>query len=164
MWSHFFIYDSLLLRSAWVNIFALNFSNSEKMHSRLTGYIVLKSISNWKQRNEKQVEVFCWIYTIKCTTLLPPFFLKIWGFILKKWLPIYDSKYCPSLATTFFYLFGNFRIPSRKKKLVPRNAEHNLGTVNIRSGRRCGCMSRDYPWFFELGIIVVDPFYVVDVL
>ena len=29
-------------------------------------------------------------------------FLKIWGFILKKWLPIYDSKYCPSLATTFF--------------------------------------------------------------
>ena len=29
-------------------------------------------------------------------------FSKIWGFILKQWLPIYDSKYSPSLATTFF--------------------------------------------------------------
>ena len=51
---------------------------------------------------------------IRCTTLLPPFFPKIWGFILKKWLPIYNSKYCPSLATTFFHLSGNRRIPSRK--------------------------------------------------
>ena len=53
-------------------------------------------------------------FSIRCTTLLSPFFIKIWGFILKKWLPIYDSKYCPLLATTFFHLFGNCRIPSRK--------------------------------------------------
>ena len=39
---------------------------------------------------------------------------KILDFILKKWLPIYDSIYCPSLATTFFHLSVNCRIPSRK--------------------------------------------------
>ena len=41
-------------------------------------------------------------------------FPKIWGFILKKWLPIYDSKYCPSIATTFYHLSGNCWIPSQK--------------------------------------------------
>jgi len=38
---------------------------------------------------------------IRCTTFLPPFFPEIRGFIVKNWLYIYDSKYCPSLATTF---------------------------------------------------------------
>ena len=42
---------------------------------------------------------------IRCTTLLPPFFSEIRGFIVKNWLHIYDSKYCPSLATTFSH-FG----------------------------------------------------------
>ena len=31
-------------------------------------------------------------------------FSEIRGFIVKNWLYIYDSKYCPSLATTFFHL------------------------------------------------------------
>ena len=44
--------------------------------------------------------------------------------------------------------------------LVPSNAEHNLGTVNIRPGRRCRGMSGHSPWFSALGIIVVDPFFV----
>ena len=30
------------------------------------------------------------------------------------WLYIYDSKYCPSLATTFSYLSSSVRIPRRK--------------------------------------------------
>ena len=55
---------------------------------------------------------------IRCTTLLPPFFSKIWGSILKKWLPIYDSKYCLPLATSFFQLSGNCRISSRQKRCV----------------------------------------------
>jgi len=32
------------------------------------------------------------------------FFSEIRGFIVKNWLYIYDSKYCPSLTTTFFHL------------------------------------------------------------
>ena len=52
--------------------------------------------------------------SIRCTTLLPPFFSEIRGFILKNWIYIYDSKYCPSLATTFFHLSG-VRIPRRGK-------------------------------------------------
>ena len=51
---------------------------------------------------------------IKCTTLLPPFFSEIRGFIVKNWLYIYDSKYCPSLAITFSHLSGSVRIPRRK--------------------------------------------------
>ena len=45
---------------------------------------------------------------------LPPFFSEIRGFIVKNWLYIYDSKYCPSLATTFSHLSGSVRIPRRK--------------------------------------------------
>ena len=55
-------------------------------------------------------------YGIRCTTLLPPFFSKIKSFIAKKCLQMYYSKYCPSLATTFSHLSGNFRIPARKKE------------------------------------------------
>jgi len=39
------------------------------------------------------------------------FFSEIRGFIVKNWLYIYDSKYCPSLATTFSHLSGSVRIP-----------------------------------------------------
>ena len=42
------------------------------------------------------------------------FFSEIRGFIVKNWLYIYDSKYCPSLATTFSHLSGSARIPRRK--------------------------------------------------
>ena len=42
------------------------------------------------------------------------FFSEIRGFIVKNWLYIYDSKYCPSLATTFSHLSGSIRIPRRK--------------------------------------------------
>ena len=52
---------------------------------------------------------------IRCTTLLPPFFSEIRGFIVKNWLYIYDSKYCPSLASTFSHLSGSVRILRRKK-------------------------------------------------
>jgi len=46
--------------------------------------------------------------------LFPPFFSEIQGFIVKNWLYIYDSKYCPSLVTTFSHLSGSIRIPRRK--------------------------------------------------
>jgi len=52
--------------------------------------------------------------SIRCTTSLPPFFFEIRAFIIKNWLYIYDSKYCPSLATTFSHLSGSERIPRRK--------------------------------------------------
>ena len=42
------------------------------------------------------------------------FFPEIRGFIVKNWLYIYDSKYCPSLATTFSHLSGSVWIPRRK--------------------------------------------------
>jgi len=48
-------------------------------------------------------------------TLPPPFFSEIRGFIVKNWLYIHDSKYCPSLATTFSHLSGSVRIPRREK-------------------------------------------------
>jgi len=42
------------------------------------------------------------------------FFSEIRDFIVKNWLYIYDSKYCPSLATTFSHLSGSIRILRRK--------------------------------------------------
>ena len=45
-----------------------------------------------------------WI--VRRITLLPPLHPKIWGFILKKWLPINDSKNCPSLSTTICSRLG----------------------------------------------------------
>ena len=42
------------------------------------------------------------------------FFSEIRGFTVKNWLYIYNSKYCPSLATTFSHLSGSVRIPRRK--------------------------------------------------
>jgi len=42
------------------------------------------------------------------------FFPEIRGFIVKNWLYIYDSKYCPSLAITFSHLSGSVRIPRQK--------------------------------------------------
>lgn len=51
-----------------------------------------------------------------CCTIL--FFSKIWGFTVKNCLYIYNSKYCPSLATTCFHLSGSIRIPRRKNWLA----------------------------------------------
>ena len=44
----------------------------------------------------------------------PEGFILIRGFIVKNWLYIYDSKYCPSLAITFSHLSGSVRIPREK--------------------------------------------------
>ena len=44
------------------------------------------------------------------------FFSEIRGFIVKNWLYIYDSKYCPSLATTFSHLSGTN--PTSKKLVI----------------------------------------------
>jgi len=64
-------------------------------------------------RMDIYIYIYIYIY-IRCTTLLPPLFSEIRGFIIKNWLYIYDSKYCPSLVTTFSYLSGSVRILCRK--------------------------------------------------
>jgi len=46
--------------------------------------------------------------------LLPPFYFPKFEALLKNWLYIYDSKYCPSLATTFSHLLGSVPIPREK--------------------------------------------------
>jgi len=53
------------------------------------------------------------IIIIRCTTLLPPFFSEIRGFIVKNWLYTFMIQ-SPSLATTFSHLSGSVRIPRRK--------------------------------------------------
>ena len=60
---------------------------------------------------------------------------------------------------------GNFlsscrEVKSARSGNTAPNAEHNLSTLNIQSGRRRGSMSGHSPWFFVLGIIVVDPFFI----
>jgi len=44
------------------------------------------------------------------------FFSEIRGFIVKNWLYIYDSKYCPSLTTTFSLLIFRVAYESRVEK------------------------------------------------
>ena len=43
-----------------------------------------------------------------------PFFIKNWAFIVKERYIMFYSKYCPSVATTFFQHSGSIRIPRRK--------------------------------------------------
>ena len=72
---------------------------------------------------------------IRYTTLHSPFFPKIWGFVLKKLLSIYDSKYSTSLATTFFHLTGNCWIPSRKTmRLLRRSTNRSIFWLLHKSG------------------------------
>ena len=61
----------------------------------LEGFVTMRALAD-----------VCNIY-IRCTTLPPPFFSEIRVFIVKNWLYIFDSKYCPSLATTFSHLSGS---------------------------------------------------------
>ena len=86
----------LLLKNYTYDNYTNNFKNYMKIY--LTIYIY----------------IYIYMFTIRCTTLLPPFFSEIRDFIVKNWLYIYDSKYCPSLATTFSHLSGSVRIPRRK--------------------------------------------------
>ena len=51
------------------------------------------------------------------------FFSEIRGFIVKNWLYIYDSKDCPSLATTFSHFSDSVRI-SRRKNCSSFEATH----------------------------------------
>jgi len=54
------------------------------------------------------------IYILGVQLCFRKLFSEIRGFIIKNWLYIYDSKYCPSLVTTFSHLSGSVRIPCRK--------------------------------------------------
>jgi len=66
-------------------------------------------------KNSKIKSNIILLFNIRYTTSLPPFFSEIRGFfIVKNWLYIYDSKYYPSLATTFSHLSDSVRIPRRK--------------------------------------------------
>ena len=56
------------------------------------------------ESNDNHVSKCRYNVYIRCTTLLPPFFFRNSRLYCKNWLYIYDSKYCPSLATTFSHL------------------------------------------------------------
>ena len=45
----------------------------------------------------------------------PEFFYRKYTFIVWKWLKIFYSKYCPSLAIHFSHLSGNWWMPRQKK-------------------------------------------------
>ena len=47
------------------------------------------------------------VYILRVQLCFRRFFSEIRSFIVKNWLYIYDSKYCPSLATTFSHLSGS---------------------------------------------------------
>ena len=53
------------------------------------------------------------------------FYPKFWGIIMRKWLHIFYSKYCPSLATAFDYISGNLQISSRKSNGTFDYMNHN---------------------------------------
>ena len=82
--------------------------------------------------------IFIKLYrNIRCTTLLLLSSPKNWGFILKKWLPIYDSKYCPSPATTFFHLSVNCWIPSRKNDASFEAIHESIHFFTFSKERKC---------------------------
>jgi len=60
------------------------------------------------------IYIYIYIYILGVQLCFRRFFSEIRGFIVKNWLYIYDSKYCPSLAITFSHLSGSVRIPHRK--------------------------------------------------
>ena len=115
------------------------------------------------------------IWCIRWTTLLPSFFPKIWGFILKKRSAIYDSKFCPSLETTSFHLCENFRIPSRKNdayfetiyelmNIITRNSVLKLCLFFLASGKGVNLWSayiadrspQTFTFYFILDLIFSD--------
>jgi len=93
---------TILFSSNWCSFFRKNLK------------FILKVTGSHKKWNIFMIKLYYIYYIIRCTTLFPPFFVDIRGFIVKNWLYIYDSKYCPSQATTFSHLSGSVRIPRRK--------------------------------------------------
>ena len=82
-----------------------------------------RNFSSFHTRSIQRQDLAIGGFTIKMTFVSPKllvqlcfrrFFSEIRGFIVKNWLYIYDSKYCPSLVTTFSHLSGSVRIPSKK--------------------------------------------------
>ena len=110
-WSTF-LCPLVLKRLQFFKCSILNLLNSKFWIGNAVFQLNVKQVlsSHWILKKEWK-----WIMnTTRCTTLLPPFFSEIRGFIVKNWLYIYDSKYCPLLATTFSHLLGSVRIPRRK--------------------------------------------------
>ena len=64
------------------------------------------------------VYIYLHMYILSVQLCFRRFFSEIRGFIVKNWLYIYDSKYCPSLATTFSHLSGSETNPASKKLII----------------------------------------------
>jgi len=79
------------------------------IHSRILLLSSIHLFPEYQEYSENNVRIIVLLKNIRCTTLLPQFLVDIRGFIVKHWLYIYDSKYCPSLATTFSHLSGSIR-------------------------------------------------------
>jgi len=92
----------------------LHIFSPSRYWNKLKNGIENKSIYRSAQSETAQYAIYFLSYQthihIRYTTLLPPFFSEIRGFLVKNWLYIYD----PSLATTFSHLSGSVRIPRRK--------------------------------------------------
>jgi len=48
-----------------------------------------------------------------------------------------------------------------QRRVGPSNTEHDIWTMNIRFGRRRGNIAGESPWFSALGIIVLNPCFVL---
>ena len=84
-------------------------------------------------------------------------FLVLWPCLLQCW----DQTHQLRLIPIPYHGFTRFQqLIIDHTELVPPNSEPDLGIVKIRSARRRGSMTRHFPRFPALGIIVVDPFFI----
>jgi len=101
-----------------------------------------KELNNFKQR---VILIFIYLiflffnYNIRCTTLLPPFFFRNRGFIVKNWLYIYDSKHRWPLLSPIFRIAYEFRVEKTGLLRLSTNRSnflllHKTGSVG-QSGR-----------------------------
>ena len=83
------------------------------------------------------------ISDIRSINKFPPFLIKNWAFIVKERYMMFYSKYCPLLATTFFYLSGSIRIP-RQKNASSFEAIHESTQFLVSSYDVKCCSDRPY--------------------
>ena len=62
----------------------------------------------------------------------PEFLYRKYTFIVRKWLKIFYSKYCPSLAIHFSHLSGNWWMPRQKTVALLRQTSHRAIFVHFR--------------------------------
>ena len=128
---HCLIYRYCKYRYCITN-FCSNFhGQSSVFHVALISEVTILNISKITV-----MQLFLFVF-IRCTYLLPAFFPKIWGFILKKWLPIYDSMHCPSLATTFSTFLAIVGYHFEKNKKTFEAIHESIHCLTSSTERKC---------------------------